>query len=160
MEQNKPKCLDCMEKIKKKLEDNKFDILMTSNRENILCKVSEDWTDNTKPAVVKTVNTASSCPHTLSTKCPYSTCMHPNTTCPHHNTENGTTNDSNGNNGIVSELSSIGGCTLFRIFPNDIYSGLFLHVIILHGEVCDLKMSFEYNENGIADIINIIKFLA
>ena len=42
MEQNKSKCIDAMDKIKKKLDILGLDVIMTSNKENILCKVEAE----------------------------------------------------------------------------------------------------------------------
>ena len=146
MEQNKAKCLDCMEKIKRRLDETGFSTFMTPDKENVLCKVSANGLANTTKLVYSNTNTSNTtCPHVTATSCPHTACKYPNVKCSHHNHIN---SDNNDYNNTLESTVSIGDNSVFRIMPNDIYTGLFLHVIKLHGEICELKMSFEYNENG------------
>ena len=169
MNQDKAKCLDCMDKIKRGLDAFGFRCMMTSNKETILCKVYGDEPYNTGTNTVVSssytvATTPTTCPVSMNSTgtCPYTACKYPNATCHlHGSNDNDSSSADNNDNEIAGKLETIGkfsGC-LFRIMPNDIYTGLFLHAIKLHGETCDLKMSFEYNENSIVEIINIIKFL-
>ena len=140
MNQDLHKCIAAMDKLKKNLDNLKIESLITKDKMNILCKVSSkrNLTRST-PKVI--------CPDTTPTKCPHSECKHPGFVCNHKATP---IND--------KEFDYAYG-TLFRIMVNDIHDGLFLHVIKLDGEKCDLKMSFNYDGSGIAEIIEVIEFL-
>ena len=89
-------------------------------------------------------------------------CTHSGTCTVHHNNcpiQNGSiNNDSSSNSGSGNAAYSGNDC-LFRIMPTDIYNGIFLHAIIIHGEHCDLKMTIEYNDKCANEIVNIINFL-
>lgn len=165
MEQNKSKCIECMDKIKRKLNELGYSILMTNNKENILCKVSDVKTNNynTELTVVNTgASTVSpNCPYAnnTSTNCPYSVCKYPSTQCHKHGSSDIGNNATDSNTEAILEAITVPRCSLFRIRPDDIYTGLFLHVVKLHGEICELKMSFEYNDSGVAELISVINFL-
>lgn len=168
MNQNKHECIKYMDKIKKQLDSFGFDSIITSNKENILCKVPGDFkATNNSTAIVKTtgVGLTTTCPHTASSACPYTACRYPNATCHHHNHNIGNVgnnnNGNNSNNDNDGALEAIGvcSCSLFRIMPTDIHNGLFLHVIKLHGETCELKMTFECSDDGATELVNVLKFL-
>lgn len=165
MNQNKMKCIQAMDKIKRNLDNFGFSNIMTNDKMNILCKVPGDYSSNNKVSGATSISTSivTTCPHSLKeTGCPYTVCKYPNSTCHFHSN---TGNDSSADNSDSSvsegllEVSGIYYSSLFRIFPTDIHDGLFLHVIKLHGETCDLKMTFSYEDTAIVEIINIIKFL-
>lgn len=158
-EQDLQRCISCMDKIKKGLDNFGFSTIMTNDKTNILCKVSGYGNNDANTVSVKNTAVATTCPHSASaTKCPYTACMYPNSSCHLHSTNNGTdgSTDSSENSGILVE--GYAG-SLFRIMVNDLKSGLFLHVIKLHGETSDLKMSFGYSNQDVIEIINVIKFL-
>lgn len=156
MDQNKSECLRCMEQIKRRLDNLGLSTIMTSNKENILCKsTGEESLNSTKS--ISTTNLASKCPSmTVDGKCPHTSCKYPNASCHIHNT--GNMSGSNDTTLLPSVLETC-GCSLFRIMPTDIHSGIFLHVIKLHGEMCELKMTFDYTDTGVTELVNIIKFL-
>ena len=166
MTENKAK--ECMNKIKRRLEELKINFIMTTanNRDNILCKIPglSDNSNDTKVVTTGATLPATTCPymHSNST-CPYTACKYPGVQCHKHNpnTGNGSSVDS-GNSSTSGALEAImiPRCSLFRIMPTDTFSGIFLHVIKLHGEICDLKMTFEYTDTGVADLIDVIKFLS
>lgn len=171
MNQNKQKCIECMEKINRRLSSTGFATLMTTDKENILCKVSSSdsqqvTTDsNSSTNINNSVAVINACPVARSSaKCPYPTCIYPKATCHLHSADkDNNTGNSNENNentlvGIGETIDKYAG-SLFRIIPNDIYTGLLLHVIKLHGETCELKMSFGYYDNDVLEIVNVIKFL-
>ena len=158
------KCRECMNKIRRRLEELGINFIMTTanNRDTILCKFSSS-TDNSNSVKVTTVGTSlvSSCPYMNSnSSCPYTACKYPGVNCHKHNanTNNGGNIDSDNNGSGALEAIMVPRCSLFRIMPNDTNTGIFLHAIKLHGEVCDLKMSFEYTDP--TEIINVIKFLS
>ena len=174
MDQNKQKCIECMEKIKKRLDNLGFATIMTTNRENILCKYSSsdsinmnNETNNSNNNNANAVAVINSCPVARSSaKCPYPKCIYPSATCHLHSTDKEDNNDSNNSSndtntnfvGLGETIDKYAG-SLFRIMPNDIHTGLLLHAIKLHGETCELKMSFDYDDNGVLEIVNIIRFL-
>ena len=167
MDQNKPKCIDAMDKIKRKLDSLGLNTIMTSDKENILCKVSGDFEfkDNTNTINNFNKTVTGKCPATINsniTNCPYTACKYPNATCHLHkesnaNNSNSTNTDNTNSNNSMCETLNVYSGSLFRIMPNDIHTGIFLHVIKLHGETCDLKMSFNYDNP--LELVEIIKFL-
>ena len=165
MNQNKQECIKYMDKVKKQLDSLGLSTIMTSNKENILCKVPGDYKNsNTGTALNTSYSIANTCPHAAtSNACPYTVCKYPNAACHHHNNGNmsdgSTSNTDNSNNCVLSGTLETYSGSLFRIMPNDIYSGLFLHAIKLHGETCDLKMSFDYSDDAVKELVNVIKFL-
>jgi hypothetical protein len=136
MNQDLHKCIAAMDKLKKNLDNLKINSLITKDKMNILCRVSP-----------VSSATRAICPDITNNGCPHTKCEHPNFTCNHHSKYNYDTE------------FDYAYRTLFRIMVNDIHDGLFLHVIKLDGEKCDLKMSFKYDDSGIAEIIEVIKFL-
>ena len=168
MNQNKQKCIECMEKINRRVSNMGFATLMTTYKENILCKVSSSASEVNKDNSSSTSSDSSiavinACPVSRSSaKCPYPTCIYPKATCHLHSVNNGNNNSSDENNettvGTGEILDKYAG-SLFRVMPNDIHTGLLLHTIKLHGETCDLKMSFGYTDNDVLEIVNIIRFL-
>ena len=174
MDQNKQKCIECMDKIKRVLDSTGFATFMTTNKENILCKYSSSDSinvnndNNNSNNNTNTVAVISSCPVARSSaKCPYPKCIYPSSaTCHLHSANKEDNNDSNNSSsdnntnfvGLGETIDKYTG-SLFRIRPNDIYTGLSLHAIKLHGETCELKMSFDYDDNGVLEIVNIIRFL-
>lgn len=165
-ESDKLKCLACMDKIKRKLDSLGLNYIMTSDRENILCKVygdvsfgngGNDSTNNGNGAT-QLPSHVHVCPHSLNhTNCPYTACKYPNMKCHIHNaTQLGnTSSDIEGETSNETSAKFTG--SLFRIMPTDIYNGIFLHAIKLHGETCDLKMTFSYNKDD--EIVRVLKFL-
>lgn len=143
-DQNKNKCIEMMNKIKRFLENNNYAFIMTSDKENILLKmgiyknIKSSTVSHTCPALTNGV-----------TNCPYTACKYPNYTCSSHS------HSGSNNNNNVSDKSDFG---LIRFMINDLHTGIFMHVIQLHGEESDLKMSFDYDYN-IDEITSIIKFL-
>lgn len=157
-DQDKLKCLACIDKISTKLGNLGLSFFMTSDRKNILCKtygtVSFDGIVNNESS-----NTgATTCPHSTSSSCPHTVCKYPKASCHYHNAHNIGNNSNNTDDDTNKLPDKFTGC-LFRITPTDIYNGIFLHAIKLHGETCDLKMTFNYDEAGATELVNIIKFL-
>lgn len=166
MNQNKQKCIECMDKINRKLFNLGFATFMTTDKENILCKVSSSTSEINKENNESNNNSIAvinSCPVARSSaKCPYPTCIYPSATCHLHSVNNGNNNSSDENNGTTSgtgEILDKYAGSLFRVMSNDIHTGLLLHAIKLHGETCDLKMSFGYTDNDVLEIVNVIRFL-
>ena len=166
---DKMKCLACMDKIQTKLGNLGLSFFMTSDRENILCKTygdisfdngSSNGSSNNGNGTTTLPSHVHVCPHSLNhTNCPYTACKYPNMKCHIHNAAQlgNTSNDTEGETSNVTS-AKFTGC-LFRIMPTDIYNGIFLHVIKLHGETCDLKMTFSFGDNGATELVEIIKFL-
>lgn len=177
MDSNKLECLKCMDNIKKRLDNLGFSTLMTGDKKNILCKYSggdlttglgdKNISNVTSSNSITATTMATTCPVSRSSaKCPYPSCIYPSSQChlhrPGDNTESGTESDSSKEDKdtcVVGETLEVYTGSLFRIMPNDIYSGLLLHVIKLHGETCELKMPFDYTETGVMELVNVIKFL-
>lgn len=173
MEQNVVECKDCIRRIKKKLEDTGYNIIVIND--DILCKTPKKSTQVTTGGTLATytssralsgttcpLNTAG-CIHSNGKSCTHSGACHVDSSkCPIHgnnnNSNSNTGNNSNSNEGTLEAISSYSDF-LFRIRPTDIYNGIFLHAIILHGEHCDLKMTFSYDTDKVNDIINVINFL-
>ena len=148
-DQNKPKCIASMDKIKRKLDVLGVNSIITRDKENILCKFDSSWKLSN--------NDIKSCPAVTSNAscCSHSTCTLP-IQCELHRNNGNNSNDEN----TTTESNTISSDdSLFRIVPTDIYDGLFLHVIKLHGEVCELKMSFDYSDEGITELIDVLLFL-
>lgn len=136
MEQNIQECNEAIKKIEKKLTQSGYNIIL--NKNNILCK--------TPKAFINTLST-STCPSYKNGKCvTTNTCDRAD--CPLHN---------NSNNQTITSYSK-NDC-LFRIMPSDLNTSISLHVIILHGETCELKMSFDYDNDGVQKIVDVINFL-
>ena len=156
MEQNIAKCKECIKKLKKKFEENRFNILKVND--NILLKISTDSLNTSINTSVSNVNKI----------CPINPagCIHDNHSCTHSgnchidHSKCPICGNNNGNNtsGIPSDIQKE-RLSLFRIRPTDTYNGIFLHAIILYGEECDLKMTFGYDDESISQIIETIKFL-
>ena len=142
MNQDLHKCIACMDKIKRKLDENNINNLITKDKMNILCKVSPKGTTKTLPSAI--------CPDITKTGCPHGSCTHPNFVCNDHK---------NKNNVKYDKEFDYAYRTLFRIRVNNIPTGITLHVIKLDGETSDLKMSFSYDDEGSTELINIIKYL-
>lgn len=161
MEPKRQECFKCMDKIKKKLDGLGLSNIMTSDKENILCKVYGGDNTNINTAAATADTYSGKCPYSNFSSCPYTSCRYPNSTCHHHSAENENNSNSNNDSTLSDNLKvfEIYSDSLFRIMPTDIYTGIFLHVIKFHGETCELKMTFEYTDNGVEDIINTIKFL-
>lgn len=159
----KAKSLACMDKIAKKLDNLELQYIMTSDRENILCKTysSVSFNDNAvNGGTTNTPSTSTTCPHSSSGTCPHPVCKYPKAQCQYHMAKQmgntyGVTEEVDASITLSTKLPEC----LFRITPTDIYNGIFLHVIKLHGEKCDLKMTFSYGDNGASELVNIIKFL-
>ena len=160
-DQDEMKCLACMDKIMAKLGNLGLSFFMTSDKKNILCK-TYGYVSFDAITGGATTNTPSSstttCPHSIAgSPCPYTICKYPNAQCHYHsalmigNASNNTSDEDLTCNRVV-------GC-LFRITPTDIYNGIFLHVIKLHGEKCDLKMTFNMDDSGASELVNLIQFL-
>ena len=168
MNQNKQKCIECMEKINRRLFNLGFATFMTTDKENILCKVSSSVSEVNKDSNSSSNNSIAvinTCPVARSSaKCPYPTCIYPKATCHLHSVDkDNNSSSSNENNentlvGLGETIDKYAG-SLFRVMPNDIHTGLLLHTIKLHGETCELKMSFGYEENDVLEIVNVIRFL-
>ena len=156
-ESDKMKCLSCMDKISTKLDNLRISFFMTSDRNNILCKTYGDVSFNIiNSGNNSTNNGATICPDCLGNNhCPHSICTHPKAKCHFSNARQlGNILDTIEDNSDDKFMSC-----LFRITPTDIYNGIFLHVIKLHGETCDLKMTFKYDEAAATELVNVIKFL-
>ena len=160
---DKAKCLVGMDKIKKKLNNLGLNCIMTSDRENILCKSYGDASfDNVSNSSTNNSTTLPShnyvCPDSIGhSHCPHTVCKYPKAQCHMHSAYQ-IGNESNNPEGDTSNKLSekFTGC-LFRIMPTDIYNGIFLHTIKLHGETCDLKMTFSYDD--IDELVEVLKFL-
>lgn len=172
MEQKVFECKDCIRRIKRKLEDNGYNILKVDD--NILCKTPKVLTQNNTEVITyassRTV-TGTTCPvnmngciHPNKTSCTYTgNCTVDSSKCPIHGNNNNNNSDNSGSSSNTgnntSGINNNSEC-LFRIMPTDIYNGVFLHAIILRGEHCDLKMTFIYDEdNTVKDVIDVINFL-
>lgn len=163
-QENYYKCLNALKDIKSKLEIN-YSTLMVNN--DILCKTHDKnvvataslprdynskWNITVCPVASGTINkTTCSCTHT-------GTCETPKNECP---VCNGTIPKPTPDTNIVpvGKPSSKKGECLFRIMPTDIHNGIALHAIILHGMTVDLKMIFEYTNEGVIQLVNTINFL-
>lgn len=167
-ESDKLKCLACMDKIKKQLDYLGLNYIMTSDKENILCKVYGDVSfgnsgsngSNTSEGTTTLPSHIHVCPDSLNrTHCPHTACIYPKAQCHLHSAPQ-IGNESNNTEGETTNKVSakFTGC-LFRIMPTDIYNGIFLHAIKLHGETCDLKMTFDFDDNGAIEVVNVLKFL-
>ena len=178
MKSNIFECSNAMNKIKKKLEVGGYNIINVDTY-NSLSSISNILIKPTKPVkyAVSTArsssdiatSTASSsqkvCPFNAAAtidmvrcSCTYTgECKVNHTNCPLMNGSiSGGGNTSSRNTATTNATS---GDFLVRIAPTDIHNGIFLHVIILHGEHCDLKMTFGYDSNGIKNLLETIKFL-
>lgn len=170
MDQNKMKCIQCMDKIKRNLDKLGYSNIMTSDKMNILCKVNPDDLDKNNSNIKGSTSSSfgiPTCQHANTGKCPYTVCKYPNATCNYHHHNNignngDSTTEGNPNSDSLSGLLEVSNTyheSLFRLMPNDIDTGIFLHAIKLHGETCDLKMTFGYDDIDITEIIRVIKFL-
>ena len=149
-EQNVMECKECIKKLKKKLEDNGFNILCVND--DILIKTPRRSTLNTAAVATKY-----SCPVNSAGSIMYGSCTcSGNCTIESKNCPvcNGTANSGNSN-----FINASNGNSLFRIRPTDIYNGIFLHAITLYSEECDLKMTFGYDSVAVTQIINVLNFL-
>lgn len=168
MELNVMKCQDFMDKIKKSLQDSGYNILKVNN--NVLCKTPRTSVNKYKysngtnlPCLTDATSSSArkyQCPKNTSgcidesfTNCTCSgACNIVPGDCPLHN--GSSNNNSNTNLGSYGKSDC-----LFRIMPTDIYNGIFLHAIFLHGEHTDLKMTFGYEHEDIMKIVETINFL-
>lgn len=185
---NKPKCSDTIRKVHDKLEIFGYNMLYHSKYDNILCKTSdvtaesvEEILDNNsddeksavyiirkKCSMVQTGN----CSATISNSiCSHTGCKLPSKHCPMYNQNTG--NIGGGNNSNTSgdnsskDESSISNSELLealynyliRIRPTDTYNGIFLHAIMLNNETCDLKMTFNYGDDAVQEIVDTVIFL-
>ena len=172
-ESDKLKCIACMDKIKRKLDNLGLQYIMTSDKENILCKVygdvsfnnggNETGNSNISGGTTQLPSHIHVCPHSLNqSNCPYTACKYPNMKCYCHNAadlgNNSNNTESDNNSSNTESPAKFTGC-LFRIMPTDIYNGIFLHAIKLHGETCDLKMTFNFDDNAATELIEVLKFL-
>ena len=168
MEQNVRECEECIKRIKKKLDELGYTTIMFGN--NILCKSSKlslSAFNRKKTLASTTVTSTSNCrckynPTVDYTKgCQFqNTCKVDFSNCPLHCV--GGTGSSGSGSGNTSDDTDYYGdydC-LFRIKPSDIQNGLNLYAILIHNELCELKMLFEHNRTGEQDLINTIKFLS
>ena len=157
MVQQITKCKDSIKKIKKLLDDNGYNVLHVDD--NILCKTPRKYVLN------KGIINSTSCKLLISyggnqsklcgyTTCPYTACSIPKEDCPLFKGSGSNEGSSN-----TSNIAYNSDDCLFRIMPTDIYNGIFLHVIFLHGEHCDLKMTFDIDNDSLKDIVNVINFL-
>ena len=162
MVQQITKCKDSIKKIKKLLDDNGYNVLHVDD--NILCKTPRKSILNRGVTNLSTTN-ATSCKLLIScggnqsklcgyNTCPYTGCSIPKKDCPLFNGFGG----NEGSSDTPNTAYNSDDC-LFRIMPTDIYNGIFLHVIFLHGEHCDLKMTFDIDSDSLKDIVNVINFL-
>ena len=99
--------------------------------------------------------------------CSQTGCTLPSTHCPMYNgngDNSGDTFNPGNNDGDSSdnvEKSFINDNYLIRVCVNDLSSGLFLHVEMLHNEECHFKMNFTLKNNLLVqNIVDIIIFLA
>lgn len=151
-EQDKLQCKECIKKLKKKLEENGFNILKVND--DILIKTSRRSVLNRSVSVA---TRAHSCPVNAAGSITNGSCTcSGNCTIESKNCPvcNGTANS--GNNTSDSNNNSV---CLFRIRPTDIYNGIFLHAITLYNEECDLKMTFGYDTEAINQIMAVLNFL-
>ena len=170
-EQNVCECKECIKKLKKKLEENGFNILVVND--DILIKTpkklsvkllsynSDSATAVGLPKQKCPVNGGGYIDHTNCT-CTYmgNNCGVDKHNCPICNgtiNNSGNSSNSSNNNTDTSNSNSI---SLFRIRPTDIYNGIFLHAVTLYGEECDLKMTFGYDLKAINQILSVLNFLA
>lgn len=159
MDQNVLKCQECMNRIKKKLDELGYSNIMYQN--NILVKAPRLSHASKIGGGIKISQSATSeckCRGSIISDtigCPYrNTCNVDKNDCPLNNKDCNCEFPSDNNNKFTS-----GYDCLFRVRPSDIQNGITLHAIILHGETCELKMLFEPNINGENEIIKTIQFL-
>lgn len=106
--------------------------------------------------------------------CMQTGCKLPSVHCPMYNGNNnsnigtntgnntGSSNDSEVEGDITTEelLEALTvGNYLIRIRPTDTYNGVFLHAIMLHNETCDLKMTFDYGDKAVQEVVDTVIFL-
>lgn len=161
MDPNRKLCEESIKKIEKRLNESGYKIITTNY--NILCKTPRTGKTVSKKLVYPNNNTAvtvvtKACPcnsegsineynHSCTTS---GSCTVPKNDCP---LMNGTLNSGTNINSYNKS-----DC-LFRIKPSDTYNGIQLHAVILHGETCELKMLFNYNSDGIKELVDVINFL-
>lgn len=157
-EQNVMECKECIKKLKKKLEDNGFnilcvndDILIKTPRRSVLSRTNSLTTSSCKIREKCPHNAAGAIDTTNKTCTCSGNCNIEQSKCPVYNgsLNNGNSSNSNNSNSVC----------LFRIRPTDIYNGIFLHAITLYNEECDLKMTFGYDSVAINQIISVLNFL-
>lgn len=166
MNSNKPLCVNTLKRVKDKLQSN-YDVILI-NEETLLVKPNP----NTKIDIGNSSNnsgtnnnpstgTITVCPMNANANIDNNVCScHSDCSasssmrCPLNRNNGNTTNDLSN---IIKPYSK-GEC-LFRISPNDIYSGLAMHVLIIHNESTDLKMKFELSDKAIIQIVETINFL-
>ena len=163
-EANVCECRECIKKLKKKLEENGFNILKVN--EDILIKTPKRRVSLDNQADICTAIAANyhkKCPvghgsiDVMNNTCTYvgsDGCGVDRHNCPICNGMN-SGNSSNSNN-TSSDNNSI---SVFRIRPTDIYNGIFLHAVTLYGDEFDLKMTFGYDTTAINQIISVLNFL-
>lgn len=170
-EQDKLQCQECIKKLKKKLEENGFNILKvnddilikTPKRTVMINSMNYNNYNNDTTAIAVATNR---CP-VNSNGCinvSNNTCTYPGTDCgvDKHNCPicNGSLNNGNGDSSNTdSNSSNNNSVCLFRIRPTDIYNGIFLHAVTLYGDECDLKMTFGYDTTAVNQIISVLNFL-
>ena len=164
MNSNKAKCIEVLNTLKTRLSNN-YDVIMTD--EDLLCKtgkiIKPIINTNTNNNLNTAYPTVKICPidnkaiidwGTCNCNC-HSTCNSANTTnCPLNKVNKQPTSI----HPVPNKLNKSNEC-LFRLRPTDINNGIAMHVIILHGEVCELKMTFEAGEKGAVQIVEVINFL-
>lgn len=105
--------------------------------------------------------------------CMQTGCKLPSVHCPMYNGNNNsnqggstTTPDNNENNDVDNDITNAellealaNDNYLIRILPTDIHNGVFLHAIMLHNETCDFKMTFEYGDKAVTEVVDTVIFL-
>lgn len=173
-ESNKQECVKFIDLLHKSLSKYGYQVLLVG--EDILCKTpriknTTDLNNNTNniadtsnnklcpvntSGIINTQNHTCTCYNceVSPSDCPLKSDSSLNENKPSSGDQN---NNSNSNTSTVSRKPLR---SLFRIRPSDNYNSIFLHAITLRGEESDLKMSFEYNNNQISKVIEVINFLA
>ena len=162
MDPNRISCEESIKKIEKKLNEYGYKIITTNH--NILCKTPRTGKSVSKKLVYPSDNTTAVTAVTRVCPCNSGGSINEyNHSCTYAGSCTVTKNDCPLYNGSLNSETNISSYNksdcLFRIKPSDTYNGIQLHAVILHGETCELKMLFNYNTDGIKELVDVINFL-
>lgn len=160
MEQKVKECTESIKRLKKRFDELGLDNIYADN--GIIVKASQSsFNKNRIVKLPATSPASSSCKcigstMDISKECPYkSNCNIPTVECPLHKCRCNINSGSGSSGTIISN----GYDCLFRIRPSDIQNGINLYVVMLHGEICDLKLLFKIGKAGEQEIIDTLLFL-
>ena len=167
--QDKQKCIDCLKNIKKLLINNGYKVFEIDD-ENILCRTPKNALSRTQvtssnyntslvsiSGIICPANSQGVIDKDTKT-CTCSSCSIHQSNCPLGDICNGSNNSSSDNN-TSNNTSGNNSDNLFRVKVSDNYFGINVHAIILRGEMCELKMSFDFNKESVQHVVDVIEFL-